>query len=441
LRSFIHTLEDRVRTRTRNLEAAVEVSRQVTTPATHPALIETMTSATRAAYDLYQVAIYEYSEDTKSLSYRAGSGERMPQNVADLQPIDLADTHNPLATAAREHSIETLQHPIDIYRLGLPFVPPQHGATLIVPLITHRDELLGVFVLVSEGSDDFGADEIRVFTLLANNLANSIRNAQLYVAQLEANERLKSVDTLKTQFLAGISHELQTPLNISLNFTEFVIEGIYGAVSDDQRDALEKAHASQRQLQAEINALLELSRLEADLITPELNDDVDLVYEFADIRHVVHSLLKGKPVVFIEDIDAVLPLVKADRRRLHHIWTNLLSNAAKFTDSGTITLSVKKQKNGVLLAVIDTGPGIATEDLLHIFDRFRQTALGKARGGTGLGLAITHAIVEAHGGHITVESTLGEGTAFYVFLPAADSNHASIAENRGRGEKWIIGNN
>src|SRR5690606_27824826 len=114
--------------------------------------------------------------------------------------------------------------------------------------------------------------------------------------------------------------------------------------------------------------------------------------------------------------------VKADGRRLHYIWMNLLSNAVKFTDSGSITLSVKKQLGGVLLAVIDTGPGISREDQPHIFERFRQTTLGQQRGGTGLGLAITRALVEAHGGCISVESSVGEGTIFRVFLPAADSS-------------------
>ena len=429
LRSLINTLEDRVRTRTRNLEAAVEVSRQVTTQATLHSLLESITSVTCKAYALDQVAIYQYSDDTKSLTYSTSAGASTPEQVTH-QPIDLDDTQTPLATALRERRITTLQTSEDIHVPGMPFGLPEVRSVLILPLVTRRDELLGVFVLASEIPDYFSVDEIRVFTLLSDNLANSMENARLYIAQLEANERLQSLDTLKSQFLAGVSHELQTPLNISLNFTEFVMQGLYGPINERQRDALEKAYGSQQQLQGEINALLELSRFEAGLISLDLTHEIDLAHELAAIGDVVHSLLKGKPVIFIEDIDSALPKVRGDRRRLHYIWLNLLGNAVKFTDSGSITLSVKKQMNGVLLAVIDTGPGIAPEDQPHIFERFKQTALGQLRGGTGLGLAITRALVEAHGGRISVESALGKGAAFYAFLPAADAPPESVPANK-----------
>lgn len=410
LMTLVNTLEDRVRARTNDLEAAVEVSRDVASELTMDAVMQNIANVTRVAYRLSGVVIFTYDADQSALLYAFGSGETYPYEP-DTSRIALNHETCDVALVARE------RQPLIMHGAS----QASRKSALTLPLLTRMGEVLGVFVLISDQPDYFVPDKVRVFTLLANHLAGSMRNAQLYAAQLQANERLKTLDNMKSQFLTNISHELKTPLNISLNFVEFVMEGIYGPVNEEQRDALVKAHANGHQLLELINALLDLSRIEAGL-TLHFEPYVNLNAELADMRLKVASLLKDKPVQFVEDIDPDLPRITCDRRGVRHILLNLLSNAAKFTAAGTITLSVKQVTNGVLIAVIDTGPGIAPEDQPAIFDPFKQARAGQVHGGSGLGLAIARSLVEAHGGQISVRSEPGQGAEFYVTLP----NHPPV---------------
>lgn len=149
-----------------------------------------------------------------------------------------------------------------------------------------------------------------------------------------------------------------------------------------------------------------------------IEENIDLISELNTIVATGKTLLQGKPVVFVQDVDADLPRLVGDKRRIRQILLNLLSNACKFTDKGTVTLSVKKRQDELLFAVIDTGPGISPNDQDLIFEPFRQTEHGiKHAGGTGLGLPITKKLVEAHGGKLWLESEVGQGSSFYLTLP------------------------
>jgi signal transduction histidine kinase len=420
LLTLIDTLEERVRTRTNDLEAAVLVSRDVATELTMDAVMQNITSVTRSAYHLSGVAIYQYEPEQAGLIYATGSGETFPYGAAETARIALNHVGCEVAQVARERKPCVL-NVSQAKRLSDGTVGPSaNQEMLLLPLLTQTGELIGVFILMSVEPDYFVPDKVTVFTLLANHLAGSMKNAQLYAKQLEANERLKTFDSVKSRFLANISHELKTPLSISLNFVEFVIEGLYGPISEKQREALTTAHRNGEQLLEFINDLLNLSRIESGQpLRYERN--VDLGAELADLRPKVISLLKDKPVQFVEDIDPDLPLITCDRRGVQHILLNLLGNAVKFTDAGTITLSVKRTPSGILLVVSDTGPGIAPEDQATIFEPFKQTGAGQQQGGSGLGLPIVRGLVEAHGGQITLQSEPGQGTDIYVTLPGEPS--------------------
>lgn len=413
--TLVQTLEARVAERTNDLEAAVKVSHDVATDLTMGTAIQTIATQTQRAYNLSGVAIYAYDAETGALDFAFASGV-LELLGASVPSVSLGDVTCHLSQAARERQPLTLGLN-DVCTLPPEIPPPVDGSALLLPLYTRADELMGVFILAADAPDHFVSSRVHVFTLLATHLAGSMKNAQLYDAQVAATERLKSLDQLKSQFLAGVTHELKTPLNISLNFTEFVLEGLYGPVNDRQHDALSKAHDNGEMLLDLINALLDLSRIESGMTLLHLEPDVDLNVELADIRVTTNTLLKDKPVLFVEDIDPDLPLLTCDRRRLQQICFNLLSNAVKFTDVGSITLSAKRIRDGVLLVVTDTGYGIALSDQETIFEPFRQTLTGVRRGGSGLGLAIVRGLVEAHGGTITVRSEPGQGSEFYVTLP------------------------
>jgi signal transduction histidine kinase len=146
--------------------------------------------------------------------------------------------------------------------------------------------------------------------------------------------------------------------------------------------------------------------------------DVDLNEELGIVFATAETLLAGKPVTLARAIDPDLPLILGDKRRIRQIMLNLVSNACKFTESGSITISAHAKDQMVLLSVKDTGPGITPEDQGLIFESFRQTRVGLSQGGgTGLGLAIARRLAEAHGGRLWLEGASGKGATFHVELP------------------------
>jgi signal transduction histidine kinase len=244
---------------------------------------------------------------------------------------------------------------------------------------------------------------------------------------------LRAIDEMKSQFLASMSHELRTPLNAVLNFTEFVSLGLMGPVNDKQKDALGKSLDSARYLLALINDVLDMTKIEAGMMKLFVEDNVHISDEMLPVVATAQTLLKDRHVQFISDIDEGLPPLVGDRRRIRQIMLNLISNACKFTEQGSVTLSVKNRGDELLFAVIDTGPGIAQEDQAIIFEPFRQTETGiKHMGGTGLGLPISKRLVEAHGGRIWLESVPGEGASFFVTLPLhSEALLAQLKESKG----------
>ncbi|MBE2269720.1 MAG: hypothetical protein IAE80_15900 [Anaerolinea sp.] len=249
-------------------------------------------------------------------------------------------------------------------------------------------------------------------------------------AELErAWEAAKKADLIKSQFLASMSHELRTPLNAILNFTEFVNIGMLGPVNDKQKDALSKSLDSGRHLLSLINDVLDITKIESGMMRLFVEENIDLHEIVESAQATVETLLKGKPVAFTAEIDAPLPELTGDRRRIRQVLVNLLSNACKFTEEGSVTLRVRNEGSTILFSVIDTGPGIASADHDLIFEPFKQTATGiQHGGGTGLGLPISKRLVESHDGEIWVESDLDRGSAFFVRLPVRSEQVARLLE-------------
>ena len=234
-----------------------------------------------------------------------------------------------------------------------------------------------------------------------------------------AKEEAEQANVVKSQFLAAMSHELRTPLNAILNFSQFVSTGMLGTVNDEQVDILNKITSSGRHLLSLINDVLDISKIESGALTLFVEADVNLENELQAVEAAGHSLLGNKPVQLTVEVEANLPLVVGDRRRIRQIMLNLVSNACKFTEEGQVTIQMCHQPNGeILLTVRDTGPGIAPEDHAAVFETFRQTEAGLRHSeGTGLGLPISQKLAEAHGGRLWLESVVGQGSAFHVALP------------------------
>ncbi len=280
------------------------------------------------------------------------------------------------------------------------------------------ERVIGILNVTSSTPRTYSDDERRFLRAVADIAAAAVERTRLYHEQVQVAEKLRAVDQMKSQFLASMSHELRTPLNAILNFTDFVALGMLGEVNDAQRDALQKSLDSGRHLLSLINDVLDMTKIEAGMMTLFLEDDVDPHAEIQQVIAATHSLIADRPITFVKDIDADLPHMRVDRRRLRQMLLNLLSNAIKFTEQGSVTLSVKNRGDHLLFAVIDSGPGISEAEQAIIFAPFRQTERGvQHAGGTGLGLPITKRLAETHGGKLWLESTLGEGSAFFIELP------------------------
>jgi signal transduction histidine kinase len=234
----------------------------------------------------------------------------------------------------------------------------------------------------------------------------------------QAREVAEEANRLKTQFVANMSHELRTPLNAIINFTRIVAEGYDGPVNEEQRTHLDYVRFAGEHLLGLINDILDLAKIEAGKmeIYPE---PVDLHPIFKGILSTAVGLTRDKGLYLKDEVPEQLPLVYADPKRVRQILLNLFSNAAKFTDSGGITLCVCVEQTMLVISVTDTGHGIAPEDFGKVFEEFRQVdeTFHRAAGGTGLGIPISKKLVEMHGGKLWFESQVGVGSTFYFSLP------------------------
>ncbi|MDI7278123.1 MAG: ATP-binding protein, partial [Anaerolineae bacterium] len=242
-------------------------------------------------------------------------------------------------------------------------------------------------------------------------------NYMLSVARDQAEEARR----LKQQFAQTISHELRTPLNLIVGFTELMAESpeYYGGQLPPAyvRD-MGIVHRNACHLQTLVNDVLDLARIEAAQmgILPEETSPGALAEEAVN---VARSLVESRGLALQLQIEPGLPQLWLDPTRIRQVLFNLLNNAARFTEQGTITVSVRRQGDEVVFSVADTGVGIAPEDLPRVFEEFQQLngTTRRRHGGAGLGLAISKRFVQLHGGRIWVESQPGQGSTFYFGLP------------------------
>ena len=240
------------------------------------------------------------------------------------------------------------------------------------------------------------------------------------VREREVNERLREVHRLKDDFLANTSHELRTPLYGITGLAESLIDGAAGELPEVAKEHLAMVVASGRRLSTLVNDVLDFSKLRHHGIALDLRA-VDLRPLVAVILALLRPLVASKNVELRNAVDPDLPPVLADENRLHQILHNLVGNAIKFTESGSVEVSAAVDNERVAVRVADTGIGISASDRDRIFQAFEQADASVEReySGTGLGLAVSRQLVDLHGGELSVESTVGEGSTFTFSLPIA----------------------
>jgi signal transduction histidine kinase len=308
-----------------------------------------------------------------------------------------------------------------LHEIGLStFVPPETSlkSTIWIPLF-QENVPTGLIGLASHWTNAYGENEVQLLRSIATQTGLAIANAQLFQEIGSANEKLRQLDKLKTQFLANMSHELRTPLNSIIGFSRIMLKGIDGPITSAQDEDLTSINNSGQHLLNLINDILDQAKIEAGKM--ELYFQPVSLYEIAsNVLATTRGLIKDRTIELRTNLEENLPLIDGDQVRLRQILMNFLSNAAKFTEEGHITLSIRRYgEDRVLISVADTGMGIDEKDFDKVFQAFEQVDSSPTRsaGGTGLGLPITRWLAKEHGGEIWFESKLGRGTTFMLTLP------------------------
>ena len=236
--------------------------------------------------------------------------------------------------------------------------------------------------------------------------------------QQRAMRELRHANRLKSEFVATMSHELRTPLNIILGYTELLADGAFGPLAQEQRNVLERVQRTGRDLLELINATLDLSRLDAGAL-PVDPESVDPAQLLAEIDAETEEIRRKPEVSFRWDTGSDLPTLRTDPGKLKLVVKNLIANAMKFTDAGEVVVRAAVDRDAFVIDVCDTGIGIPEEDLLIIFEPFRQVDGSERRrfGGVGLGLHIVKRVLVLLEGGIEVASEVGVGSIFRVRLP------------------------
>jgi signal transduction histidine kinase len=297
--------------------------------------------------------------------------------------------------------------------------PEAVQAALLLP-ITPPGMDRPVAVLVAGVSPRLKLDEVYrgFYELVAAAVTSAVANACAHEEETKRAEALAALDRAKTDFFSNVSHEFRTPLTLLLGPTEELLAMRYGVLPRAAQEQIGIVHRNALRLQKLVNTLLDFSRVEAGR-TRASYQATDLAALSSELASMFRSAVEKVGLQLVLDCPQVSEPIYVDREMWEKIVLNLISNAFKFTFEGAITITLKDAGGTVQLSVCDTGVGIASVDLAHVFERFHRVEAVRARTheGTGIGLALVQELVKLHGGTVVAQSVLGQGSTFTVTLP------------------------
>ncbi len=407
----------------------------VTSAAANPDLsltesVNTVVSMVRETFNALDVCVYlteTYSTEdgVEHTLLRAAALAGANQPLSEVAEIYLQDQNNLLAvmTAKQEPLL------VDDVSAEPNYLPVTSFAqsALAVPMVT-GNTITGVIVIEADEPNAYDEDTVRIVRAMTNTLAAIVQNNRLLEQMQQTNEQLRELDRLKSDFLANMSHELRTPLNSIIGFSRVILKGIDGPLTEMQEQDLTTIYNSGTHLLGLINDILDQAKISSGKMDLHL-DYFDLKAVAEGVRSIGIGLVKDKPIDMRLEVASGLPKAYGDEFRTRQVLLNLVSNAGKFTQQGSVTIRIYTERSAetgnpmVRLDVQDTGIGIAEQDLPLLFEAFRQvdSSLTRTVGGTGLGLPIARSLIEMQGGQMLVHSEVNVGSTFSILIPTEPS--------------------
>jgi len=375
------------------------------------ALIKLVGEQTRSIFnaDIAFVALLDKTNNIINFPYTYGE---------ELLPIEFGEGLSSRIIQANEPLLINEEMDRQVLEIGATVVGKRARSFLGVPIIVSGDAVgvLSVQSCTEEGV--FDQDDVRLLSTIATTVGTAINNAELFQEAQRSRADAEQANNAKSAFLANMSHELRTPLNSIIGFTRIVRRKGEDLLPEKQIENLDKVLISAENLLGLINSVLDIAKIEAgrmDVLAANFR-----ISALIDLCANTAQPLLQPGVNLVKELDNNMEIIYSDQDKIRQIVLNLLSNAAKFTQQGTITLTTRRVgEHNLSISIADTGIGISAEALPRIFKEFEQadTTTTRRYGGTGLGLTISRNLARLLGGDLSAESILGAGSTFTLTIP------------------------
>lgn len=428
LQNSYATLEEKVDQRTKEISALYSITTAVNQSLALDEILNALIPKTIRLFQFESIRVFLFTDERDKLDLRASfaidpehetavrslpRGQGVIGHVTETgEPMIFEDVRTDPRYAALSRT-----HATSNANLGFFAVTP----------IKTRSQLFGVILFSGKSPRKLATEEVQLLTAISEHLAVAIEKANLFrevdtrAQQLSViNKELDQANQAKSEFISAMSHELRTRLNVIMGNAELTSDGFWGAINEQQKQAMEKIRHHSRFLLKLVNDVLALSRLDAKKMSLELSK-VDIEEVITHVQGHVEQLDRSKGLDVRWDIDRDLPEIVTDETKLEEILQNLIGNAFKFTPQGQIFVGIKnvKEQSLIKFSVADTGIGIEPQDMERIFKAFEQISDAHTGefNGVGLGLSIVKNYLGLMHGDIQVESRPGEGSKFTFTVP------------------------